>query len=253
MALASRAGEWSRPVGRHSSGGAGRGGPSTPSRRAASTMVASLRSPNWRSSLGDPSCRVVSSWNMSPSTTRSPETNARATPSSPGDQRIRRTASADRIRSTPTPSAGPTALPSQNSNRTGTSSPTTDRRNGARTAAALSPGAGSDGGTGEVSDLARGPVADRGGSGCTRPEGVLVCSVTMIDLLDRGYEPPGRVRSYGRRPGGSSPPRLIAPLLGPGRLPSAGRPRAGRAGIGVRPSGPPPRPARWRRPGALER
>ncbi len=55
---------------------------------------------------------------MSPSNAMSPMTKARARPSSPGDQTKRRTASAERT-CTVSPFAGPSEVPSQNSNRTG--------------------------------------------------------------------------------------------------------------------------------------
>ena len=83
----------------------------------------------------------------SPSTSRSPATNARASPSSPGAQRIRRTASADRTRRVPRASSGPSALPSQNSTRTGDPVPTSASRSGAAVAATV-PGAGAGPGTG---------------------------------------------------------------------------------------------------------
>ena len=54
---------------------------------------------------------------MSPSTSRSPATKARPTPSSFGDQINRRSASADLTWITPTGSAGPNELPSQKSKR----------------------------------------------------------------------------------------------------------------------------------------
>ena len=77
---------------------------------------------------------------MSPSTARSPATNARATPSSPGAQRMRRTASEPTgPAAVPIPSAGPSTLPSQNSKRTGTGLPVSDRS--ARRGGVTPPGA----------------------------------------------------------------------------------------------------------------
>src|SRR5664280_449333 len=127
---------------------------------------------------------------MSPSTVRSPDTKARATPSSPGAHRMRRTASIDRTFSVPTPSVGPIALPSQNSKRTGIFVPTRARSNGANASATLT-------GVAVTVRAAWSPCVDPGippsGPGPEPAAGARGSSaiawsdtwVAMLDLLDR--------------------------------------------------------------------
>ena len=76
------------------------------------------------------------------------------------------------------PSAGPMPLPSQNSNRTGTSVPTRARRNGARHGGGAVRAAA---GRRRVRRRVPGATGDAGRTVAR----VLVSSVTMIDLLDR--------------------------------------------------------------------
>ena len=127
----------------------------TPRRRAACMACQGSRDPIWIRS-GVAARRVASISKMSPSKARSPITKARASPISPGAQSSRRTASGERT-CTMSPRAGPSAVPSQNSKRTGGTPPKKWARRGAAAAAAPRPGSvPTDGGCSRPGRIGRG-------------------------------------------------------------------------------------------------
>ena len=89
----------------------------TPRRRAACSACHGSREPTWMRSGAAGAARPESRRCHLRRRGR-PSTKARARPSSPGDQSKRRTASGERTCSV-SPAAGPSDVPSQNSNRTG--------------------------------------------------------------------------------------------------------------------------------------
>ncbi len=118
MAVASRARLWRRPRGLASA--VGGGGGRVPNRRssvaaARSTVGVRAWTPRW--------LRRSRASKMSPSTSSSPATYARAKPSSPGRNSTRRIASGV-CTTTLVGVSGPTAVPSHNSIRTGGFGPT---------------------------------------------------------------------------------------------------------------------------------
>ena len=140
--MASRALACRRPERRISSTGGRGGGPRAPRRTTARATAARVSGPTCtpgpRSGSADAFRRARPS-RRSPSISTSPETYARANPSSFGAHTSRRSARGDLKRTTRSASSGPVELPSQQSRRTGSSVPIAESTRGARAMAAFIP------------------------------------------------------------------------------------------------------------------
>src|SRR5262245_54454695 len=128
MAAASRALLWRRPRRRTSSsgGGSGRTSRQPPSSRTRRSIILGS---SWTSGTRS---RSSSSAQIEPCSSRSPDTYARAMPSSPGAVTIRRRASGERITIVAGASTGPDLLPSYASTATVRPPPSTSSTNAAK-------------------------------------------------------------------------------------------------------------------------